>query len=138
MSWLDIFTIAPKAVDNVLDPKDGLLVQFGEYVNNQNLTNAEVMIQNAKTVANVQDHVKDTMSESTERSKSRRRLTDKWINVHCTLVLLMCIAAPWNMELAEFFFRIATSALMTMGTTAIIIFHYGSYGLVRANREKVK
>lgn len=135
--WLtNLFTSAPKAVDNVLDKNDGLLTQFGGWIGNMKLTDEEVMKANAQTVVSVQGFVKDTLSESTARSRSRRSIASMWIKTQLSIILLMCIAAPWNMELAEFYFKLATSALMAAGTSAIIIFHFGSYGLARINQAK--
>lgn len=138
MGLLSWFSSAPKAVDNVLDKDNGLLTQFGGWIGGMNLTEQEVMVQNAKTVDSVQDFVKATLSESTERSKTRRDIAWMWIKAQLSIVLLCAIAAPWNMPLAEFYFKLATSGLMIAGTSAIIIFHFGSYGLARHNETKGK
>ena len=132
-SW---FTSAPKAVDNILDKDNGLLTQVGGWIGGLNLTDEEVMEQNAATVTSVQSFVKATLGESTERSKSRRDIASLWIKTQLAIILMTCIAAPWNMELAEFYFKLATSTLMIMGTTAIIIFHFGSHGLAKHNESK--
>ncbi len=136
MGIFDWFSSAPKAADNILDRNNGLLVQVGGWVNQQNLTDEEVLIQNAKTVESVQQFVVDTLDESTERSKSRRLIVNRWIRTQLALVLMAAICAPFNMELAEFYFKLATCALMAMGTTAIIIFHFGSHGLARFKSKK--
>jgi len=138
MWLLDLFRLAPKAVDDVLDKDKGLLTQFGGWIGNMSLTEEEAMKANIKTVADVQEFVKATLSESTERSKTRRDIAWMWIKTQLALVLLCAISAPWNMELAEFYFRLCTSGLMIAGTSAIIIFHFGSYGLTRINESKGK
>jgi len=136
MSLLSWISSAPKAVDNILDSDKGLLKQFGGYINDLNLSDAEVLAQNAKTVSNAQDFVKATLGESTERSKTRRKIAWMWIKAQLSLVMLCAIAAPWNMDLAEFYFKLASCAMMAGGTMAIIIFHFGSYGLARHNESK--
>ena len=136
MAWYSWFTAAPKAADNILDKDSGLLTQVGNWVGGLSLTDEEVMEQNAKTVTSVQAFVKATLGESTERSKSRRDIANLWIKTQLGIILMTCIAAPWDMELAEFYFRLATSTLMIMGTTAIIIFHFGSHGLAKHNESK--
>lgn len=136
MAWYNFFTAVPKAATDILDKDNGLLTQVGGWIGGMNLTDEEVMIQNAKTVTSVQDFVKATLSESTERSLSRRNIASLWIKVQLGIVLMTCISAPWDMELAEFYFKLATSTLMIMGTTAIIIFHFGSHGLARHNESK--
>ena len=138
MGFLDIFSIAPKAVDNVLDKDSGLLTQFGGWIGNMDLTDEEVMKANVKTVADVQDFVKATLSESTERSKSRRSIADMWIKAHLSIILLCCIARPWDAEIANYYLSLATSGTMSGITGAISIFHFGSQGLARHNETKGK
>ena len=136
MSWYNPFSWSDKIVDNVLDKDDGLLSQVGGWIGNMNLTDEEVIKFNAKTVDSVQMFVKDTLSESTGRSKTRRSIAVLWIKSQLGIVLMCCIAAPWNMELAEFYFKLATSTLMITVTTAICIFFFGSHGLARHNESK--
>lgn len=136
MAWYNPFTWGDKVVDNVLDKDDGLLTQVGNWVGNMNLTKEEVIEFNNKTVVSVQEFVKATLGESTERSKTRRSIAVLWIKAQLGIVLMCCIAAPWNMELAEFYFKLATSTLMITVTTAICIFFFGSHGLARFNESK--
>ena len=125
-----------KAIDNVLDKDKGLLAQAGAWIGNLNLTKEEVIEFNAKTVTSVQAFVKATLSENTERSRTRRAIAVLWIKTQLGIVLMCCIAAPWNMELAEFYYKLATSTLMITVTTAICIFFFGSHGLARHNESK--
>jgi len=136
MGIFDALSIAPKAVDDILDKDDGLLVKVGGWINDQQLTDAETLAANAKTVADVQDFVKATLSESTERSKARRSIADKWITAHLAIILLFCIALPWNQEVAAQYLELATSNTMGWVTGAISVFHFGSYGLSRHNETK--
>lgn len=136
MGFTSWFTSAPKIVDDVLDKDNGLLTQFGGWIGNMNLTDEEVMKANVKTVADVQEFVKSTLSESTERSKARRSIADMWIKSHLSIILLCCIAAPWSAELANYYLSLATSSTMGGITAAISIFHFGSYGLARHNETK--
>lgn len=125
-----------KNTNDVLDKDNGLLAQVGNWVGNMSLTKEEVIEFNNATVTSVQSFVKATLSESTERSKTRRSIAVLWIKAQLSIVLMCCIAAPWNMELAEFYFKLATSALMITVTTAICIFFFGSHGLARHNETK--
>lgn len=135
--WLtSLFKSAPKAVDNVLDKDDGLLTQFGGWIGNMKLTDEEVMKANAETVVSVQGFVKDTLSESTARSQTRRSLAVGWFDMVKALILFCCIAAPWNMELASFYFGMVTSVTVASVTTAITIFFFGSHGLARYQESK--
>ena len=137
--WLtNLFKAAPKAVDDVLDSKNGLLTQFGGWIGNMNLTDEEVMKANVQTVASVQEFVKATLSESTERSKTRRSIAIMWIKAHLSIIMLCCIAAPWNAELAAYYLSLATSGVMGGITGAISIFFFGSHSLARHNETKNK
>lgn len=136
MAWYNPFTWGEKVTDNVLDKKDGLLAQVGSWVGNMNLTQEEVIEFNAKTVTSVQAFVQATLSENTERSKTRRSIAVLWIKAQLGIVLMCCIAAPWDMQLAEFYFKMATSTLMITVTTAICIFFFGSHGIARVNESK--
>jgi len=138
MAWYNPFTWSTKNIDNVLDKDNGLLTQVGGWVNNLKLTEEEVIKHNAETVANVQAFVKDTLSESTERSKTRRSIATIWIKAQLGIILLCCISAPFNMPLALFYFNLATSTLMITVTTAICIFFFGSHGLARYQANKPK
>ncbi len=135
MSIFSWFKSSPKVVDDVLDKDSGLISQVGGWIGRMDLTQEEVMIQNAKTIESVQGFAKATLDESTQRSKSRRSIVDRWIKVQLALVLMVCICAPFNMKLAKFYFEMATSTLMVMGTTAIIIFHFGSHGIARFKKK---
>tara|TARA_R110000737_G_scaffold353117_1_gene402449 strand:- start:20424 stop:20843 length:420 start_codon:yes stop_codon:yes gene_type:complete len=138
MAWYNPLSWSDKAVDNVLGKDNGLLTQVGSWVGNMELTDEEVIEFNAKTVTSVQEFVKATLSESTGRSKTRRAIAVLWIKSQLAIVMMCCIAAPWDMALAEFYFKLATSTLMITVTTAICIFFFGSHGLARHNETKKK
>jgi hypothetical protein len=52
------------------------------------------------------------------------------------IVLMGCIAAPWKMELANFYLNLAISPMIAGITGAISIFYFGSHGLARHNESK--
>jgi len=140
MAWYNPTTwfVSEKTVNDVMDKDSGLLAQVGSWVGNMKLTQEEVIEFNAKTVTSVQEFVKATLSESTERRKTRRSIAVLWIKAQLGIVLMCCIAAPWNMALADFYYKLATSTLMITVTTAICIFFFGSHGIARMNEHKNK
>ena len=133
MWWI---SSATKAADDILDKDKGLLAQVGNWVGNMNLTQEEVIEFNKKTVTDVQGFVKATLSENTERSKTRRSVAVLWITLQAGMLLMGCVAAPFDMLLAEFYMNIATSTLMVSVTTAICIFFFGSHGIARIAESK--
>jgi hypothetical protein len=136
MSILDFFKSSAKAQDDILDKDNGLLAQVGGWIGNMNLTKEEVIKFNATTVTSVQAFVAATLSESTERSKTRRSIAVLWIKAQLGIVLMSCICAPWDMDLAGFYMGLATSTLMITVTTAICIFFFGSHGIAKYNESK--
>lgn len=138
LTWFGTVKQVAKSADDIFDKDKGLLSQVGGWIGNMNLTPEEVMEANGRTVASVQTFVTATLSESTERSKTRRSIAILWIKTHVGIILLCCIAAPWDRELAGFYFDLATSTLMLTVTTAITIFFFGSHGIARLNESKNK
>lgn len=136
LNWLNPSNWGEKTKTDILDKDSGLLTQVGSWVGNMSLTKEEVIEFNAKTVSSVQEFVKATLSESTERSKTRRSIAVLWIKTQLAIVLMCCIAAPFDIKLANFYFNLATSTLMITVTTAICIFFFGSHGLARHNETK--
>ena len=136
MAWYNPFSWGEKVQDNILDKDNGLLAQVGGWIGNMNLTDEEVLEFNAKTTGAVIEFAKSTLSENTERSKARRSIARMWIQTELFLVLSSSVMAMFDMAKAEFLFRMATSNVMLGGTTAIIIFFFGSYGLARYQEKK--
>jgi len=136
MSFFSWFSSAPKVVDNVLDKDSGLLTQVGNWIGGMNYTDEEQAEANTELRKGVVNYAIASMSENSERSKARREIAKLWIKTQLGLVLMCAISAPWKMELAEFYFKLATSTIMLGGTGAIITFFFGSYMLARHNETK--
>lgn len=136
MGFFSFLSSSPKVVDDIMDKDKGLLAQVGGWIGNMNLTPEEVMKQNAKTVSSVQTFVVATLAESSERSKTRRDIAVMWFKLQAGVILMCCLAAPWDLELAKFYFTLATSTLMVSVTVAITVFFFGSHGLARYNESK--
>ena len=136
MAWWNPFSWGEKTKDNILDKEKGLRAQVGGWIGNMELTKEEVIEFNAKTVANVHTFVQNTLSESTERSKTRRSIAVGWIQVQLFLILMSAVLTLIDPEKGKVMFNIATSSVMLSGTTAIIIFFFGSHGIARYQESK--
>jgi len=136
MSWYNPLTWSDKTSDNILDKDNGLFAQVGSWIGNLSLTKEDVIEFNAKTVISVQAFVKATLGENTERSKARRAIAILWIKAELGIILMACIAAPWRMDLAEFYFKVAGTGVMLAGTMAVIIFFFGSHGIAKYQAGK--
>ncbi len=138
LTWFGTTKQIAKTADDIFDKDKGLLHQVGGWIGSMSLTPEEVLKYNATTVTSVQEFVAATLSESTERSKTRRSIAILWIKAHLGIILMCCIAAPWDKELAQFYFDLATSTLMLTVTTAITIFFFGSHGIAKFQDAKNK
>ena len=132
--WTSIknfFTIAPKAVDDILDKDNGLLVKAGGWLNDLNYTEAERAKDYAAMTKGVIEFVTTTLTESTVRSKTRRNIAILWIKAQLGLILMVAMAisadAILGTNMKADFFDLATCNVMVWGTGSIIIFFFGAY-----------
>ena len=136
MAWYNPFSWGDKVVDNVLDKKDGLLVRVGGWIDGQQHTEQEKAEDQKELRKGVIAYAVSSMGENSERSKARREIAKLWIKTQLGLILMCAICAPFNMALAEFYFKLSTASVMLAGTGAIITFFFGSYLLTRHNETK--
>lgn len=132
MGWLSsissVFS-SNKAIDNVLDKNSGLLVKTGEWIGNMNFTEEEKAEMNKGLINSWSDFVQKTMGESTIRSKSRRSIAMLWIRYHLALIFGTCVVAYYDQSLASFYFSVAFSPLLVIGTFTVIAFFFGSHAI---------
>lgn len=138
MAWYNPLNWGEKAADNILDKDKGLLVRVGDWIDGQQHTEQEKAEDNKELRKGVIAYAIASMGENSERSKARREIAKLWIKSQLSLVLMCAICAPFNMKLAEFYFKLATASVMLAGTGAIITFFFGSYMLARHNESKGK
>lgn len=123
----NLFTIAPKAVDDILDKDKGLLVKAGGWINDLKYTEEEKARNFGEMVTSFLEYLKATLGESTERSLTRRSIAVLWIKAQLGLILMAAIAIPLNAEWAKQFFDLATCNVMVWGTGSVIVFFFGPY-----------
>ena len=136
MAWYNPFSWGDKVIDNVLDKEDGLLVRVGSWIDGQQHTEQEQAEDNKELRKGVIAYAIASMGENSERSKARREIAISWIRAQLSIILMCAICAPFDMKLAEFYFKLATASVMLAGTGAIITFFFGSYLLTRHNETK--
>ena len=124
-----VFKADPKTVDDIMDKDNGLLVKFGGFVNDLHYSDAEKAAAMAEVVSGASEFVKSTMSENTERSKTRRSIAIYWIKFQLAVIALTLAAYPFDPPLAEFYWKVATSKIMLFGTMSVIIFFFGAHVL---------
>lgn len=116
-----------KPADNILDKKDGLLVRAGQWIGNMNFTDEEQAEHKAKVANSINEFVSKSLSENTERSKTRRMIAIAWIKVELFLILLSAAIAPFDMKLAQFYWSMVTSNVMWSITAGIAAFFFGGH-----------
>ena len=126
---------APKLVEDVFDSEKGLLVKAGGFINNLHYSEQEKAVSNSKLADSVLDHVKATAGESTEKSKARRELAVKWIDLQINLIGVTVICVPLAVlfptqgeKMFNLIFSITTSKLLLGGTITVMAYFFGTYG----------
>lgn len=135
MAWYNPMTWfkSQKTTDDIFDRKDGLLVKVGGFVNDLHFSDAEKARYNAETVKAANDFVHATLSENTERSKTRRALAKAWIYTVLGLVVLTAllgVAGAWVpacMTAAAFVWSIVTHELIFWTTLGVMGFFFGNH-----------
>ena len=139
MSWWTalkgIISGAPELTKDIFDSDGGLLAKAGGFLNDLHLSEPERLKLNIKAGETVIDHVKATAGENTVKSKTRRELAVRWINVQLYLVLLNVICVPLAVLfpkqgklMFEMMLKITFSWLMVGGTVTVMAYFFGTYG----------
>ena len=132
LSWL---LSTPKVANDILDKDSGLITQVGGWINNLNLTDEEVMKQNAATAASVQAFAVATLDENTERSKSRREIAILYTKFYLLWMTVGFGVYPINEGYAIFLVSALTGLALGGAFTSIIIFHFGSHGIAKLKKK---
>lgn len=127
MGWFSSLFGSSKTVNNVLDKDNGLLTQVGSWVGNMNFTAEEQAEFNERVSEGVSTFVKATLSENTERSKTRRAVAILWIKAQLAMIFITMMVAPFNTELFKLYAEITFGTLMITSTLSIIAFFFGPY-----------
>lgn len=127
MNWVKTLFAAPKTVDNVFDKDNGLIVQAGSWIGNLSFTDQEQAEHHLKFADKITEFIGTTLSENTERSKTRRAIAILWIRVQLALILLTAVCIPWRPDIAKQYFELSTCNVMLWGTGSVIVFFFGGY-----------
>lgn len=138
MNLFSIFSSAPKAVDGVFDKDNGLLTQFGEFVGNAKFTEEEKAELTAKQAEDVRKFVVDTLSERTDRSKSRRNIAELVIKFFVLMLFLSGLVFPFNPEWSAIWLSLAINVPVGGLVSAVSVFFFGSHLITRHNETRNK
>lgn len=136
-SWL---TSTPKVVDSIFETETGHLAKLGAWVGHQSLSKEEKIIHDANTIKAIHAYSVATMSENTDRSKSRRKIAVEWFMLQVWLIkmtvlvvlidyLVIKLGQGNEYELTEHIMAIAFSPMLWGITGAVSVFFFGSHAL---------
>lgn len=133
----NFFSSAPKAIDDVFDKDSGHLANVGSWIGAQNFTSEERAEMNRANMKSVQQFVKDTLDENTDRSKARREIAVFFIKFYSVMLFMCGMTFPVNPEWSSMWFNLATSLSVGGLVTAISVFFFGSHAMSRHTRSKI-
>ena len=139
MSWWTalkgVISGAPELTKDIFDSDGGLLAKAGGFLNDLHLSEPERLKLNIKAGETVIDHVKATAGESTIKSKTRRELAIKWINLQINLIGVNVICVPLavlspkqGVQIFNMMLKITLSWVMVGGTVTVMAYFFGTYG----------
>lgn len=124
---------------DVLDKDNGLIAQAGAWIGNQSFTEEDKAELNKSIADGVIKYSVATLDENTTRSKARRDIAIKWVNMQINLIYFCVLCAVFELDKLLAKIQVfALSDIVTYGTGAVFLFFFGSYGLVRHNETKNK
>ena len=126
---------APKLTEDIFDSEKGLLVKAGGFLNDLHLSEPERIKLNIKAGETVIEHVKATAGENTVKSKTRRELAVKWINLQINLIGINVICVPLAVlspkqgaQIFNMMLKITFSWVMVGGTVTVMAYFFGTFG----------
>ena len=116
-----------KTIDAIFDKNDGHLAKVGAWIGNHKFTEEDQAEMNAKLGENVRKFAVDTMSENTERSKTRRKMALLILKTFVLFQFMSVIVFPFNQEWSAYLFKVSTSVIMTSLVLGVGAFFFGSH-----------
>lgn len=113
--------------DDVMNKKDGHLANIGGWIGNQKFTTEDMAELDAETAAGVRKFVVDTLTENTERSKTRRDMAKFIMRFYCILVFMCIIVFPFDQEWGKFILGVASGAGISGAFVSVVVFFFGSH-----------
>ena len=121
---------------DLFDRKNGHLKTFGAFVGNMKFTREEMAEMDAETAQAVREFAKDTMSENTDRSKSRRESAIFILRSFVLFLFMSGIIYPFNPEWASFWLRLAVDTELGILVSGVGLFFWGTHTLRSYNKRK--
>ena len=120
-----LFTGGDKTADLVHDTVRGI----GTWIDEQQLTDEERLKVSIEMVGKYNQFLDSTLSENTERSKTRRKMAIFVIRLEAAFLVLSLVMIKFDPSISEYAYKIAVDSpwgILTMGVSA---FFFGSHML---------
>jgi len=124
-----IFGAGQSGSDNVMKVAAGV----GGWIDNLKLTDQEKQTFNGKMVEHYSAFMASTVSENTERSRTRRDIALWIIKLEAFFLVFSLVMSGWKPDLAEYAYKIATDSPWGYLTLGVGAFFFGAH-LVRATK----
>ena len=126
---------SPKTIDDVFDKDSGHLSKIGAWIGNANFTDEEQAELNAKIATGVQQFAVDTLTENTDRSKTRRELAVHIIKFYTLLIFMTGITYPISKEWSAVWFELCRTGGLVALVTGVGLFFWGTHH-IRSMKSK--
>jgi hypothetical protein len=122
MAWYNPFSWGKEVATNILDKDNGLIAQAGDWIGKQQYTDQEKADDSKELTKGVVKYAIDSLNENTVRSKTRRAIAVKWIELQINLIYFCVLCAIFGLD--ELLVKISVFALsdiVNWGTGAISV-----------------
>jgi len=131
---MGVFGLGKKDKTSVVKGVIGLVRDIRGMVDDKNFTDEERARMNMKLVDSLADFAKDTLNESTDRSKARRSIAEVSIYFFYSLVVVLIVLWKFDSEWYEAAKSLIVAFQLPFAFIAIIGFFFGAH-LIRSAKS---
>lgn len=118
-----------KTSRDIFDKDNGHLSKFGSWVGNMTFTTEEFEELDEEVAKGIRQFAVDTLTENTDRSRTRRRLAIFTIQFYALLLFLSGILFPFNKEWSNYLLGLATETEIGWLVIGVGAFFWGTHAL---------
>lgn len=138
MGWLKNIFKSPKTVDDIFDKDNGHLTKVGKWIDHWSFTKEERAEMDQNMIEGVRKFAIDTLSENTERSKTRRELAVFVIKFYCLCLFLAGMTYKIDVEWSAVWMRISSDTGLVAMVLGVGAFFWGVHTLRTYQSGKAK
>lgn len=119
---------------DIFDSKNGHLKNFGEWVGNMKFTEEEIAELDAEVAKGIRQFAVDTLDESTDRSRTRRKFAVLSIQSYILFLFMSGMLYKFDSDWALYWLRLATDTQLGWLVTGAGAFFWGVH-ILRAKQR---